>query len=544
MATGIMSWLAIDWATTVMRASRLAATNCSREWASVSVARVRSGSFASGTLIIDFHSTDTMKHALTLLAGLLLGSAATYPSDATEIAPDRSVTYKSVDGVVGFAIAADSPASKPSGSNDQIAFPGAEGFGRFAKGGRGGDVYHVTNLNDGGIGSLRYGIQTAKGPRTIVFDLSGTIVLNSPLHVDKSNLTIAGQTATAGGITLANATLVVENCHDVILRYLRVRVGDRTTQPGDVADGITSTVIENSIFDHLSISWGIDSNHDSDYSKNVTIQWCISAEPLNHSTQLKSAHAMCSSYMNLRGPLSVHHNIYATGRERHPTLGATVEGHHLLDFRNNLIYNWTGTANFGDDEIYAVNNYFKPGPETDPSQQPIAMKGRQPHAAKGVMSGNYFEGNEEWTRDNYSALDFKRWLYPGSKYKYEGKLADWKLAKPQDLGDNMPQTDPVQAAYESILKRAGASAPRDAVDARIFSDIRNGTGSVIDSQEQVGGWPRLPFSIPPRDTDRDGMPDDWETTRQLDAKNPEDRNADRDRDGFTNLEEFLSGLVR
>ena len=448
-----------------------------------------------------------------------------------------------VVGVVDFATADEPPATSPSDSSGQIAFPGAEGFGRFAKGGRGGDVYHVTNLNDGGIGSLRYGIQTAEGPRTIVFDLSGTIVLNSPLHVDKSFLTIAGQTATAGGITLANATLVVENCHDVILRYLRVRVGDRTAQSGDDADGITSTAVEDSIYDHLSISWGIDNNHDSDYSKNVTIQWCISAEPLNHSTQLKSAHAMCSSYMNLRGPLSVHHNIYATGRERHPTLGATVDGHYVLDFRNNLIYNWTGTVNFGDDEIYAINNYFKPGPETDLNKLPIAMKGTQPRAAEGFMSGNYFEGNEMWTRDNYAALDFNRWLRPGSKYKYEGKLADWKLAKPRDLGVYTPHTETAPVAYKQILAQAGASSPRDAVDERIIADIRNGTGRVIDSQEQVGGWPRLPFSIPPRDTDRDGMPDDWEEERQLDPKNSEDRNGDRDHDGFTNLEEYLNSLV-
>jgi pectate lyase len=425
----------------------------------------------------------------------------------------------------------------------QLAFPTAEGYGRSASGGRGGDVYHVTNLNDQGIGSLRYGIRSAQGPRTIVFALSGTIMLNSPLIVDKSYLTIAGQTATAGGITLGNATLIIKDCHDVVIRYLRIRVGDRTSQPGDDADGLQTTSIENSILDHLSISWGIDSNHDSDFTKDVTIQWCISAEPLNHSTQLKEAHAMCSSYMNLRGPLSVHHNIYATGRERHPTLGATVEGHSVLDFRNNLIYNWTGTANFGDDEIYAINNYFKPGPETFPDRKPIAMKGRQPDAARGFMTGNVFEGNDSWTRDNYAALDFQRWLYPGSKYQYQGDLEDWKLPSPRDMGESAPHTFSAVDAYEQMLNNSGASRPRDAVDRRIINDIRQGTGRVIDSQEQVGGWPRLPYGMGPRDTDRDGMPDEWERDHELDPQDPEDRNADHDGDGYTNVEEYLNELA-
>ncbi len=426
----------------------------------------------------------------------------------------------------------------------QVAFPGAEGFGRFAQGGRGGDVYHVSNLQDDGPGSLRHGIHSATGPRTIVFDLSGTIMLQSPLVVDKSRLTIAGQTAVAGGITIGNATFTVRNCQDVVVRFLRVRIGDLTAQPGDDADAFQTDTVENSVFDHLSISWGIDNNHDSDYTKNVTIQWCISAEPLNHSTQRKGAHAICSSYMNLRGPLSLHHNIYATGRDRHPTLGATVEGHSVLDFRNNLIYNWTGTANFGDDEIYAVNNYFKPGPETDLTRKPIAMKGRQPHAAEGFMSGNLFEGNLQWTNDNYAALDFHRWLYPGSKYQYQGKLADWRLPQPRDLGEDTPQTFAAKNAYEQVLNGAGASMPRDTVDQRIIRDIRHGTGRLIDSQKQVGGWPQLPMGAAPTDSDRDGMPDDWETAKGLNPANSEDRNADRDGDGYTNLEEYLNDLTK
>ena len=242
----------------------------------------------------------------------------------------------------------------------------------------------------------------------------------------------------------------------------------------------------NNLCRRLSISWGIDNNHDSDYSKNLTIQWCISAEPLNHSAQLEYGHCDVLVLRELAGPTSVHHNIYATGRRHHPTLGATVDGRLFINFRNNLIYNWTGTVNFGDDEIVAINNYFKPGPETD-DQLPIAMEPARSRDYRAVIP----RGKRNVDARS-RAHDFNRWLRPGSKYKYEGKLADWKLAKPRDLGVYTPHTETAPVAYKQILAQA-SSHQRDAVDERIIADIRNGTGRVIDSQEQVGGWPRLPF---------------------------------------------------
>jgi len=424
-----------------------------------------------------------------------------------------------------------------------LAFAGAEGFGRFAVGGRGGDVYHVTNLNDDGPGSLRYGIKTATGPRTIVFDLSGTILLKSELRITQSNLTIAGQTAPGDGITLRDQTVSLKNCHDIIIRYIRLRLGDKNKKPGGY-DTLTTDDIADVMLDHMSLSWAIDGTHDLRRGKNVTVQWCIFSEALNDSIHEKGPHAMCASYRDLSGPLTLHHNLFTTCRDRHPTLGSAKEGDPLtiVDFRNNVIYNWSGTANFCDHFINAVNNYWRPGPETHPQSLPIAMKGSLPHAARGFMAGNIFEGHEDWTGDNYAALDFQRWLGPNSNYKYAGTPKDWK-AEAADLGDNLAVTQSAQDAYERVLARAGASLRRDAVDARVINDVREHKGRLLNSQDQVGGWPTLKSLPAPKDSDGDGTPDQWETAHGLNPNDRADGPKDRNNDGYTNLEEYLNSLV-
>jgi hypothetical protein len=424
-----------------------------------------------------------------------------------------------------------------------LAFPGAEGFGRFAVGGRGGDVYHVTNLNDDGPGSLRDGIKTAVGPRTIVFDLSGTIPLKSELTIKQSCLTLAGQTAPGDGITLRDQTVSLKECHDVILRYLRLRLGDQNKKPG-AYDTLTTNDIADVILDHVSLSWAIDGTQDLRRGKNVTVQWCVFSEALHHSIHDEGPHAMCASYRDLTGPLTLHHNLFTTCRDRHPTLGSAKEGDPLtvIDFRNNVIYNWSGTANFCDHFVNAVNNYWRGGPETDPQRLPIAIKGGLPHAARGFMTGNVFEGRDDWTRDNYAALDFQRWSGPDSSYKYAGTLADWKADAP-NFGDNVPATQTAQDAYEQVLARAGASLKRDAVDERVINNVRAHQGRLIDSQDQVGGWPTLQTLPAPKDSDGDGMPDVWETAHGLNPNDPADGPQDRNSDGYTNLEEYFNSLV-
>ena len=430
---------------------------------------------------------------------------------------------------------------------ETTAFPGAEGFGRIAKGGRGGDVYIVTNLSDSGPGSLRDGIRSAMGPRTIVFEVSGTIQLKTKLLLDKSDFTIAGQTAPGDGITLRDYTFQISNATNVIVRYLRCRLGDQNKEKGAKGgdDTFNTEDIDRVIVDHCSLSWAIDGTHDLRRGGNFTLQWCILSEALNKSLHNKGEHAMCASYRDLTGNISLHHNLFSTCRDRHPTLGSAQRPpRYIVDFRNNVIYNWSagGTANFADHFIICVNNFWRPGPMTDPKQLPIAMKGSLPDLAKGLMSGNIFEGREDLTRDNYAALDFKRWLGPQGNYRYRGTLADWRTDVSPLPAADLPRTQAAALAGELVLDRAGASLHRDAVDQRVTDDVRQLTGRLIDSPGQVGGWPALQTLPAPVDQDRDGMPDEWEHARSLNPADPADRNADRLGDGYTNLEEYLNGL--
>jgi pectate lyase len=426
------------------------------------------------------------------------------------------------------------------------AFPGAEGFGRFAKGGRGGDVYQVTTLADSGPGSLREGIRSATGPRTIVFEVSGTIELKSRLVLDKPNITLAGQTAPGDGITIKDFTFQVARATNVIVRYLRFRLGDENKAKGAKGgdDTLNTDDVDRVIFDHCSLSWAIDGTHDLRRGGNFTLQWCILSEALNLSLHNKGTHAMCASYRDASGNLSLHHNLFSTCRDRHPSLGsAKAPPQYIIDFRNNLIYNWSAgaTANFCDHFVNCISNVWRPGPMSG-STLPIAMKGSLPDMSKGHMEGNVFEGRDELTRDNYAALDWHRWLHPGSNYKYRGTLADWKVDKTADVGV-APRTEPALAAAELVLAHAGASLHRDAVDLRVIDNARNHKGKVIDSQKEVGGWPVLRGLPAPVDSDHDGMPDEWEKSHGLNPNNPSDRNGDRDGDGYTNLEEYLNSLV-
>ncbi len=447
----------------------------------------------------------------------------------------------------GVAFAARSVATAPPAP--LAAFPGAEGFGRWAKGGRGGDVYMVTNLDDSGPGSLREAVTSAQGPRTIVFGVSGSILLKSRLVLDKSYITIAGQTAPGDGITIRDFTFQIRNATDVVLRYLRFRLGDQNKVVGAKGgdDTLNTDDVDRVIIDHCSLSWAIDGTHDLRRGGNFTLQWSIISEALNESLHSHGTHAMAASYRDLTGDVSFHHNLISTCRDRHPTLGSAQKPpRYIVDFRNNVIYNWSsgGTANFCDHFINCINNTWRPGPMTDPSQLPIAMKGSLTDLAKGHMSGNVFEGRDDLTRNNYGALDFKRWLgTPKDNYKYRGKVDDWKTAEPPALGAFLPQTQPAREAFELVLDHAGASLHRDAVDIRVTADVRQRRGKLLNSQQEVGGWPDLHSSAAPQDSDQDGMPDAWERARGLDPRNPADRNADPDGDGYTRLEDYINSLV-
>jgi pectate lyase len=397
-------------------------------------------------------------------------------------------------------------------------------------------------LADGGDGSLREGIRTADGPRTIVFDLSGTIALKSPLVIDKSHLTIAGQSAPGDGVCLRDQTFRIKNASHIIVRYLRIRLGDQNKPRPSGPDCINTDDVDHVIFDHITATWGIDSNHDLRRGGNFTLQWSIYAEALHDSIHEKGPHAMLASFRDLTAGISLHHNLFASCRERHPTLGGSprTDPNAVADFRNNVIYNVEGATNLGNCRINIINNYFRRGPNTPGEHLPLAVKAENRGATKVYLADNLFEGVSEFSRDNSRAIDFARW----AKGNYlTTTAADVCVDRELSVGAASVDTQPARDAYKTVLAKAGASLVRDAADIRLVQGIRDRTHRMINSQEEVGGWPELKRMAQAKDHDGDGMPDGWETDRRLDPDNGSDGNQDRDSDGYTNLEEYLNSLV-
>lgn len=372
--------------------------------------------------------------------------------------------------------------------------------------------------------------------------------MKSQLTMNKSSITIAGQTAPGDGIALRDMTFQIRAARNIIIRYVRFRLGDQNKSIGAAGgdDTLNTEWCDNFIIDHCSFSWAIDGTHDLRYCGNFTMQWSIIAESLNNSLHSKGEHAMGASYRSPAGNISLHHNIYSTCRDRHPSLGsADYPPQYIVDFRNNLIYNWSdpGTCNFCDDFINCINNDWRPGPMTNPKKLPIAMKGSMPDMAKGHMEGNIFEERPDLTSDNYAALDFHRWLHPGSNYEYRGTVNDWRTDNAPDLGGNEPQTQPAAEAAELDLKYSGDSLHRDSADERVVTNARTHKGKVIDSQQQVGGWPKLKSTPAPLDSDGDGIPDEWEKAHGLNPNDPSDGSKlAADGSGYTYLEEYINSL--
>lgn len=417
------------------------------------------------------------------------------------------------------------------------AFPGAEGAGAMSLGGRGGAVLRVTNLNDAGPGSLRAAIE-ARGPRIILFDIGGTISLETPLVVRNGRVTVAGQTAPGGGITLRDQSLRIA-ADDVVVRFVRSRLGDRS---GVEADSIWVSSGRRVILDHVSASWSTDEalsvsstyRRPGDDLRDVTVQYSLIAESLCRPGERGARHCYGSLVSASRGArISFHHNLWAHHENRMPrpnnylSPGDDPQG-GFLDFRSNLIYNWGARQagyNSGPPSRVAYNfvgNSYLSGPN---SRGSIIFDERNPFATA------WFAGN---SLDGRIAADPMANVAGGNRPGY-------RLSRPAALP---PVTDDAApATYEKVLKHAGASLARDPVDARIVASVAARGGKLIDSQADVGGWPALARGTPWRDGDGDGMPDDWETARGLDPRDPRDGPADRDGDGFTNVEEWLNALA-
>jgi len=419
------------------------------------------------------------------------------------------------------------------------AFPGAEGFGAGSIGGRGGKVLFVTNLDDSGPGSLREAVET-DGPRTVIFRVSGIVALKSSIVIKKPYITIAGQSAPGEGICLKNHSLAIAADH-VIVRHIRCRPGDNA---GAESDSLSVSSGRNIIVDHCSASWSVDetlSASSRGQLGNVTVQWCIISESLHDSIHHKGPHGYGSLIRGSFGNgYTYHHNLFAHHHARLPRPGNYIdrsmdpEG-FVFDFRNNVIYNWAGRAagynadgSNGTNSITKMNfagNYYKAGVDSTGS---LAFS-ESTKSAKAWFSGNFMNGS--YPDDPWSLVSF-------SEFSEEDIIA-YKLSSPVPVP--AVKTDDAITACNRVLAQAGAVlAKRDAVDIRIVDDVKNGTGKIINDEQQVGGWPVLKSAEPPEDSDKDGMPNAWEKQQNFDPDDPADGNADPDADGYTNLEEYLN----
>ncbi len=416
-----------------------------------------------------------------------------------------------------------------SAQNGMLAFPGAEGFGRFARGGRGGQICEVTNLNDAGPGSLRACIDS-QGPRIVVFRVGGTIELQSSLILKNSNITIAGNTAPADGVQLKGAGLVT-TASDVIIRYLRIRPGTGRVDPNN-NDALSVRGGSDIIVDHSSFSWATDENTEIWAGPdNVTMSWNIISEGL-----VCAGHAECPHSMGMLigwqpdARITIHHNLFAHNNARNPGIG-----NHSIDFVNNIIYNY-GVAGVniipsdGPVKINFVGNRYIHGPDSD--TKGIRIDGRREF---GDQTELYVKGNIiPWYRPTDDLPEDKAI----QRVFYDVPARFTRLDYPP-----VTTTDAFQATTD-VLQGAGATLPgRDPVDTRIVNDVNNRTGRLINSPSEVGGWPNLSTVARPAgyDTDRDGMPNAWELQHGFNPNNPADGPLDADGDGWTNVEEFLNG---
>ena len=436
--------------------------------------------------------------------------------------------------VTAFAVSLGAhPVLAQAAPGEILAFPGAEGAGRLAVGGRGGAVLRVTHLADSGPGSLRAALE-AEGPRTIVFDIGGTIRLASPLRIRHGRVTLAGQTAPGGGITLRDQPLIIA-ADDVVIRHIRSRLGDES---GVEADAISIERGRRIILDHVSASWSVDetlsvgSRYDSPERGiyDVTVQWSVIAESLNASGHAKGDHGYGSLVRGGHGAqVTFHHNLWASHRARMPRPGnynpsaVDPEGPRF-EFRSNVFFNWGGShAGYNaDTESHAayafIGNAYLPGPET---------RGRWAFEESNPLARAWFEAN---------AMDG---VVPADPWSLvaDSDRPGYRLPVRPDWAD--PTAETPEAALAAVLARAGAG-PRDPVDRRVIAGVRDRSGRIVDSQAQVGGWPALESGAPWVDTDRDGLPDPWERAHGLDPAAPADGPADPDGDGWTTLEDWLA----
>jgi hypothetical protein len=439
-----------------------------------------------------------------------------------------------------------------------ISFPGAEGFGKFCTGGRGGRVFVVSNLKDRGEGSFREAAEWS-GKRIIVFALSGTIHLEAKLYI-KGNVTIAGQTAPGDGICIADNSVGFGG-DNIIVRYMRFRMGDKY-QKGGMVDGnggddaFGGNRRNNIIIDHCSISWSTDEVFSVYAGDNSTLQWNIISEPLNYSYHFETGDTDYEKhgYGAIWGGahLSAHHNLFAHCNSRNPRFdGIRNASTELVDFVNNVIYNWGGNNIYaGEGGNYnLINNFFKYGPETKMSTkfQIVNPNNKLPKIPFGkfYVMGNFVDGAKDVTRNNYLGV------HMGNNGTEQDKK-DAIINSPHAVTTIQMQS--AKDAYESVLCKVGASFRRDTLDERIIKDVKNRTGKFIDVQGgfphgteyelTLGAWPNLKSLKSESDKDKDGIPDDWEKMKGLNCDDPNDASKYTLQTLYTNIEVYINGIVK
>ena len=480
-------------------------------------------------------------------------------------------------------------------SQQREAFPGAEGYGRYTTGGRGGAVYHVTNLNDSGEGSFRWACEQ-KGPRTIVFDVDGTIHLKSELKLRNGNVTIAGQTAPGDGVCIAEYPFTI-SADNVIIRFMRFRPGNKNITEEmansgacDGWDGLGAIDQKDIIVDHCSVSWSIDECLSFVGCSRTTVQWCIVSQSLvkGHS---KLSHGYGGNWGGRKA--SYHHNLLAHHTSRAPRLGPrpTTQLKEQMDMRNNVIYNYSGEGCYGGEgmKVNIVNNVYIPGPGNKYWSGSNSNKFKR-LAAVGVRNNNYVatypayapalhlvgkyyvDGNYHYSDQNVTKDNWTDGVYSQITWSDWDVLAN-TAAKQAEMKKEIKAETPIEyvyttthgttEAYTNVINYAGASLSRDELDKTIASEARTktsrtaspaSTGSGLDkgfinTQTDVkgltggDGWPKLNAGTAKTDTDGDGIPDEWEKANGLNPNDPTD-GAKITADGYSNLEHYINSLVQ
>ena len=468
--------------------------------------------------------------------------------------------------ILWAAKAADLPQAKIP------AFPGAEGGGAYTSGGRGGKVFVVKSLNDRGPGTLREACEQG-GARIIVFNVAGIIKLKSPINIRAPYITIEGQTAPGDGVCVAGESVLIDT-HDVIIRFMRFRRGQTEVTRRD--DALGGNPVGNIILDHVSGSWGLDENmsiyrhvydrkNDGKGEKlptvNVTIQNSIFSEGLDTYN-----HAFGSTIGGRNSTFM--RNLWANNIARNPSVGMDGD----FGFANNVIFNWWNrSADGGDDKSFFnfINNYYKPGPIT-PKDKPISYRILKPESGrahkdslvfgKAYVNGNIVEGNEAVTKDNWNGGVQIQELPNAGKY-----TDSIRVKKPFAMAAISMMT--AKEAYSYVLDNAGAILPvRDPVDKRIVEDVRTGKitydknaqpytakfvkrrlpadsykDGIISDISQVGGYPEYK-GTPYKDSDNDGIPDEYEIKHQLNPNDASDA-IKITSSGYSNIEVYLNSVV-